>query len=116
MRGNDDPMLLMARKDGIAEPTLRCNACDRPIVSGREACIVYPGHMPEGSLHKVMLVHNECVGDVERQYAGDPVPPGTMSLITYLARFVGAEPGEHVPVTRRPRAYVAAPRPNDVPR
>ena len=102
-------MLLIACKAGMAEPTLRCNVCERAIVSGREACVVYPGSMPEGSLHKVLLVHNDCLPVAQSQYAGDAEPPSHMSLITYLARFVAAEPGAEVPVTLRPRAYVAAP-------
>jgi hypothetical protein len=106
-------MLLIMCKGGVAEPTLRCNACERPIVSGREASIVFPGYMPEGSLHKALLVHNDCIGDAESQYAGDTEPPAHMSLITYLARFVGAELDDHVPVPKRPRAYIAAPRSND---
>jgi hypothetical protein len=103
-------MLLISCKSGMAEPTLRCNVCERPIVSGREACVVYPGLMPEGSLHKVLLVHNECTAIAESQYEGDPEPPGRMSLITYLPRFVSAAAGEDVPLPDRPRAHVAAPR------
>lgn len=102
-------MLLICCKSGMAEPTLRCNVCERPIISGREACVVYPGLMPEGSLHKVLLVHNECTAIAESQYEGDPEPPQRMSLITYLARFVSAGPGDDVPLPDRPRAYVAAP-------
>jgi hypothetical protein len=102
-------MLLITCKGGMAEPTLRCSVCERPIVSGREACVVYPGHMPEGSLQKVLLVHNACRDVAESQYHGDAEPPSHMSLITYLARFVGAEPEEDVPVPDRARAYVAAP-------
>ena len=103
-------MLLISCKSGLAEPTLRCSVCERPIVSGREASVVYPGLMPEGSLHKVLLVHNACIASAESHYEGDPEPPQRMSLITYLAGFVSAESADELPLPERPRAYEAAPR------
>lgn len=102
-------MLLITCKAGQAEPTLRCGICERPIVSGREGSVVYPGHMPEGTLHRVVLVHTDpCAREAQALYPEDEAPVGRMSLITYLARFVGAEPGDEVPpVPERARARVS---------
>jgi len=98
-------MLLMTRKAGLAEPTLCCSVCERPITSGREASVVYPSHIDEGSVHRVLLAHNRrCLHVAEERLIDEHGPPARMSLISYLARFVGAEPMGELRVPERRRA------------